>query len=637
MVQARSTELLLGIFFAVQVLCENAEADCANQFAGCPFSGEMPTFSFNDPPSPSPSPSSEDVGDASANEGIDVSSGSVYLAACGRQLKEYGINGLLPCEINSKGSTYKGWCKNGTCAVCVGDYAAFTAHADMVILDTCVFDVMLIKRFWLYAAYGSMPVFMMSVFRLIQLVVLSNAKWKNYYNMCQICKFLICLHSQGKAYSLCLAMSISVFVLSAGIKASMEETVATEYIGIDPAVSFAHGIALASWHLCIPCILYTLVDISMKKVGRNMLTKHKRMVGEDNSDEMNGDDIHKFGFVYSIISTVTNDALARKRRRASRRKRGDHLSLIDSHSRYSCLLNIDKRIFFVRIVWESAIAVACFMPYALSLGTTQAYFPGTFLFFKRLQAFLIGALWALFHQLLLVLLPSVRRKFSQGVLKPPGSLTRPEEGVFNYEKKLEAWREELKTNKERLNPVLVRWTMLQIFFAIIMAAIVGSHALVVVFDWVMALTPYMEPLRWCFSFIVFAVWLFLQPVMIKRTGRNYYHEEVVHVAPGEVKDYTSDDEVEVESVQQHRGNPQMASEMTNNPDIEVPGLTKDDIKRLRSVYNKIDEDGSDSIDCDEFSNYFGADLCKSFIDRCFQCLDEDGQQHPNGRTKGPAT
>ena len=141
MVQARSTELLLGIFFAVQVLCENAEADCANQFAGCPFSGEMPTFSFNDPPSPSPSPSSEDVGDASANEGIDVSSGSVYLAACGRQLKEYGINGLLPCEINSKGSTYKGWCKNGTCAVCVGDYAAFTAHADMVILDTCVFDV----------------------------------------------------------------------------------------------------------------------------------------------------------------------------------------------------------------------------------------------------------------------------------------------------------------------------------------------------------------------------------------------------------------------------------------------------------------------------------------------------------------
>ena len=49
--------------------------------------------------------------------------------------------------------------------------------------------------------------------------------------------------------------------------------------------------------------------------------------------------------------------------------------------------------------------------------------------------------------------------------------------------------------------------------------------------WVQKNVPYIEPLRFCASYIVFILWQYFMPILIRRTGQNYYSdtEEVMPI------------------------------------------------------------------------------------------------------------
>ena len=114
-------------------------------------------------------------------------------------------------------------------------------------------------------------------------------------------------------------------------------------VGEHATLSFLNGISMSCWHLIIPCITYALIDASMKKITTSQLKRMLEKEAKENPEE--NEAIEEFGFTVLITSTLTNDALARKRRRLRERQRGDHLSLIDAPARYTCLLQLDKKIF----------------------------------------------------------------------------------------------------------------------------------------------------------------------------------------------------------------------------------------------------------------------------------------------------
>ena len=598
------------LLFASRVL--SAVAQCTNAFAGCAYTGPMPTFYFDDSPSPSSSAALVETRPSSGAIINAPNTGVVELAACKEHLQHYGIDGLLPCSTNVGHESIFGWCRNGSCVACVGNQRKFMQHSDMVLLEDCVFDASLLMKLWFLAGVTCIPLFLISIWRLVKLIYMSTDKWKSYYGSISMCKHLVCLHSQGKAYALCFVMSVTIFIASFGMKV-YDDPALMQTVGIDRTLSFLQALALASWHISLPCVFISLVDLSMKKVTPNM-----------KNETISDVDVHKFGFVYSVISAVTNDALARKSRRIKAEKRGDHLSLIDSHSRYTCLLHMNKRIHSVRCTWEIAIVIVSFFPYGISLTNNKSYYKQTFDKMKQLQSLLFSVLWIIFHQYISLVLPKIRRQFAKDVSQPKGSLKRPTEGEFKYNEKLIAWREELKENKMRLDPVLTRWRDLAVLFTLLTAPIVIGNAAIVFISSIRIFTPYVEPLRWSASFSILCAWLFFMPVLIKRTGQNYYKDEVITVQS------KADDLARNDSPAQERGEDdaeesidQVDAILEEGTRVQVTGLTSAAIQRIQNAFNKIDQDTSNSINIDEFCRFCGKDMPKAFISRCF-CFFSEG-------------
>ena len=225
--------------------------------------------------------------------------------------------------------------------------------------------------------------------------------------------------------------------------------------------------------------------------------------------------------------------------------------------------------------------------------------------------------------------PNVRRDFARAVTQPPDMTPKPKEGAFKYDEKLLQWRLEIDNNKLRLNPVLRRFRVVQLLFTILQYSIIAYNVFILMFDWFRKNVPYIEPLRFGVSYILFLLWQFFMPILIRRTGKRYYAdtEQIMPIEIIRQEKEEDNDEVLKKMEESKLERPETNEDEVIIPEDEfncdIPGLTSKDLKRLRKSYKKIDVDDSESISKDEFISWIGVTHAEKFINKCFSALDVD--------------
>ena len=277
---------------------------------------------------------------------------------------------------------------------------------------------------WTYAYYLAFPSLLLSIYNMLVLFFRTRSRWKDYYGNCGLFYNLMLRNGgQGKAYFCCALMSIAdIICLFIRNDPSMRDTFPS--VGNDQNLSFLNGISMSCWHITIPCIMYALIDLSMKRITRSQmkLLPKEMLEGEDETE------LRQFGITVLITSTLQNDALARKRRRQRARRRGEHLSLIDAAARYTCLLRLDKKIGILRLLFEIAIILISFILFVLSV---LYEYRSSFIYsvFTVSRSFALIGTWAIFHLMLSYRVPNIRREFAKSVSQPPDMTPKPKEGA----------------------------------------------------------------------------------------------------------------------------------------------------------------------------------------------------------------